>query len=1355
MPLDRLAFAAPVRTKVLVVPVGCISPAAFSARVERLRQISDVRLLDVAPIPEARHFNPQTFPAGRVFFLYSERPDDDDTAFLHDFEPFRKTMVVVGIGSYADWRGTGVDRDRGASGASGANGASGTSDAGGGSGDFRSHLMHAHPSAIVHNCVFFDAPENHPRHENQLFVSPAAERLVTGMETLMCSVTRNYLAALDLFALLYHQITLRLPVSMDGHVLTRTISMAQKRLSAGSGTLLFMMPFGSQPAAQLLPAAESKVRALQKHAGRHAKLMAQFFLLGGRCTDALQHFADAAVNCKKADDHLWLASALEGLAVAALVLLFLGLPIALHNPMLPAVLHVPKSRLSALTLRRSTDTFLRADSLLRATDTFLRGASPRTSSSSLATPPAADLSRMPAPDLARLLCSRASLYYLLSTLDLEDCVPDLVYVESLLRTIKLLVALYSAPVDRPAVVLDHLFNGVPLDLAQAGHDSVLKQEIVQEIDKLFLLQLVDLDFAEQCRVYCALASIYADLRLYRKQAFILRIFLVLLLPKLSHLDQNAVVAESTSVSAIRHIVEVLFLVYRINSQPEVSRLLAKLHASDWITLQLQLLKICLRIAEALQDFELLAKLCILIFARFSHCLPSQDQLKMKEKLNWLTLLFQEDPSSISIPHPDPFLVRDVKFSPTSTVSALQPFIEKQNTTASVLTGPVIFDPYSKTKPSTEADPVICVNETHQMKITFQNPFKFEVELSEIEIVTDGDVKVETLKLLARPIVSTASSGKSDFTRNGWVNPLTPSKASTFSMEQFLGQPKSVILLPTNSTQVVISFKALNAGTLVVKGFNIRVGASRSQFFHIVDREKFSGLEKTKSMGISISDDRDLTLDKLLENLTAGKIEDRVTTKNIQLKVIPPQPSLCVTKNLVINGALMLLEGEKRTFTLKLRNTSEETIDYLSFSFWDSCSEAINAKLAQSGTNSVEDTFELEWSLLKRKPFTVVNKQEIALKYKHIQPGSDVKIDYEILGKKGMLELKLILEYAHKENDGSSISYMKSVNIPLDVSVEPSLEITGCEVLPFFSSSLDGYSSQENGCGKDVVDRNMEALLKFFSRVRASEDDDISNYCLLVLDVRNLWKQRLLANVGNKGINYTVSEAVESMQTIRILLPVKCLGYDQVDVTKAVPSLRNKQFIKNYNVTEAEENEIRRKFWIRSALLENLFGEWQTVGQKHGRSGDIDMRYIRLNTMMTNSLVVDRIQIQHSISVADGTSQEVEKSAEEYQLQRERFYNLNTKITNHTQQPLSGILRHVPFPVNARTKHDLLIDQKILYNGVLQKHIGKDAIAPGASLEITLGFMILEKGRYEWGSIFDIDNGGSRVVGRSPVYMLAV
>ena len=53
--------------------------------------------------------------------------------------------------------------------------------------------------------------------------------------------------------------------------------------------------------------------------------------------------------------------------------------------------------------------------------------------------------------------------------------------------------------------------------------SFPKIEIIDEIDKIFLLQITDLNIVDQCRIYSALATMYADLGLMRKNAFILRL----------------------------------------------------------------------------------------------------------------------------------------------------------------------------------------------------------------------------------------------------------------------------------------------------------------------------------------------------------------------------------------------------------------------------------------------------------------------------------------------------------------------------------------------------------------------------------------------------------------------------------------------------------------------------------------------------------------------------------------------------------------------------------------------------------------------------------------------------------------
>lgn len=1325
--MESFSFAAPTRVRVLVVPAANISAADFDRCFATLRSANDIRLLDVSAIPNSRFFNPQTFPQGHVFYDYTCRAGDDDSHYLHDFEPFRKTFVVVSLGMFDERASV-------------------------------ESLKEAHPTAIAHACVMFGSPEDHTSAPNCFYITDAAAKVVTSIETVACGITEIFLLALDAYASSYENITLRSPVSlMDGNMLTRTINYAQKRLSAGSSLKVsFSNGQGVHPATQK----DLKLRTLQRHSGRQAKLMGNFFLLAGRCNDALQYFTDAAINCKKADDYLWLASALEGLAVASLVLLFLDLPHHVHNPMLSSVLHIPKSKMQSLagpTNRASAESLPSRHSGVVA--------SPRNSTSSnvslgLPSNSTVEVSRLRTVEFLRLLCLRASQFYQLSTSEMEDCVPDVVYVESLIRNIKFMIAVYLSGGDNIPRILEAIIRSKPVERgASLDASPIQKGEIVLEIEKVFSLQLVDLGFAKQCHVYCALASIYSDLGLYRKQAFTLRILLVALLPKVAAIEESHSLVGICSQDSIRDIFELLFRTYKIDAATESSELLAYRHYSDWSTLQLRLIKICLRIAEGLRDHETLAKLCVLSFSRYSHCLPREDQLKLRERIKWLSLVLSSDEKSVSIPHPDPFLVRECSFVPSLNASELTQLVSSNVTAEEHGKESTVFNPYLKKREIGAADTVVCVNEIQTLKIEFQNPFLFDFDITDIEIVTDGEAETQTFKhLLKRTFVMplTSRSGKA----NGWNG--TPRLNKPDKVDSNVGSSHHVTVPSSSFAQILMAFKPLTPGELCIVGFKVSIANSKPQLFHIMGEEQTCALQKSKYVEkLATVSDSD-TLSTLFENLTTCNTGNRVLTKSIKLLVIPPQPTLSIVLNLITSGWIMLLEGEKQIFSLKLRNEATDSINYLSFSFWDSTTEAVTAKLNLSSSLSnytAEDIYELEWELLKNKGLRVKNKAEIASKYSVIHPDSDVRIDCEITGKRGMTELRLVLEYGNKKTGEAVQSYVKNVIVPLNISVYSSLEIVGCDILPIFSSSLQGFSDHAFKKTDDLIQKNINSLLDFMHTVNASETDEISNYCFLVLDVRNLWKDKLRAHIVNvllEGRTYEVEAKIELTKTARFILPVRRIEHHLFDISKPIPSLRNKQFVKNYNVSELEEQQSRLLFWVKDILLKNLRGSWSTVGTNSERSGEFDLRCIRFSSTMTNSLIFDSILIQHSIYEEDSEDAALEKKNNHYILEREKFYKLRTVITNSTNKSISGTLRHIPFPVHAATKQDRSIEQKILYNGVLERHIGKDEIAPGEKLELQLGFLLLEKGQYEWGCIFDVSSEkGTRVVGREPVYITAL
>lgn len=1334
--MESFKFITPARVRVLLVPLGGIAPALFRRYAETVQSITDIRLLDISPTPECHLFNPQQFPQGRVFYSVSTEASNDDTTFLDDFEPFRKTFVVIGIGSNHNQDLVQVlDRDL-------------------------ESLKDQHPAAISHNAIYYQSSGKYNALQGVFHISPDAENIATSIETVLCQVTANFLLALEAYASSFDSITLRSPISLtDSRVLTRTINQAQKRLSSG---LSFKALFANgQPVTP--PVKDLKLKSLQRQTGRKAKLMGNFFLLAGRAQDALQYFIDAAINAKKTDDHLWLASALEGVSVASTVLLFLGLPHQIQNPMFTSVLHIPKPKglsMMKASSKVSMESMVSRQSILAATPRNSTSSSLSLGANHLNSP--TDVAQIQVIEFLLLLALRSSYFYKLSTSDLDDCVPDIVYVESLLRNVKLMTTVFLSSTSDTSAIIGALVRADTLKRQRGGADfHVLQQSIIAEIDQIFALQLNKLEFTEQCRIYCALASIYNDLGLHRKHGLVLRLLLEILIPKVSVIESTPPLGELGPLRSMKSIIEHLFYIYHIDAEPEKSGSLASRHYSDWIVLQLLLIKLCLRIAEAFQDYDTLMKLCVLTLSRFTHCLPVEDQIKLRDKLSWLSVVSNSGALNLRIPHPDPFMVRDAMFIVLSRSTSLVPFKIDEHNSSSKSNGQassVFFDPYNKTSSTINMDKIICQNEVYQLQIVLQNPFYYNLEIRSIDVVSEKDLQLETLKSSPRvvsvmPLKQNLAAGT-----HGWKGASKIRKTIT-DVKQ-LNTEDGLIIPPNSFADVVISFRALTAGELQIQGFDVVFNHSQPQFFDIVDQEQFSGLEKiTYELMERLTDDCG-TLEKIFLTLLMSQSGNRVTKKVISLTAIHSQPTLTTVNNDKVGNWTMLLEGEVQSSSLQLKNCSNDSVDYLSISPWDSTIEPISSKLnlnsRQNRLNAAE-VYELEFLLLEKKALCVTNKSEISSKFKVIQPGCEMKIDYDIIGKRTMTELKLMLEYGKKALNEQDQIFLKKLVVPFNVFVHRSLEIIANDIIPLFPSVWQSFSDSNPKASNDPTQATLDSLLGFISDIKDSSQEEVSDYCLLVLDIKNFWKETLTATINNsvgKDKSFAIEKSIAPNKSSRVFVPVRRIGDKLFDPFKVIPSLRNKQFVKNYSLSEDEEKQVRRSFWVKNELLKGLKGTWVTVDNAKQRSGYIDLRRLNLTVPMTDSLIYDDILISHKIFAEEENNVELKMHNDKFILEREKFYILKTRIVNHTDHSIVGVLRHLPFPSRVSNRQDLSIDQKILYNGVLQIHIGGDVLEAGGTYERELGFMILEKGQYEWGSIFDeFGEQQKRIIGREPVYII--
>lgn len=1277
--MDPFGFTAPATIKVLVLPIGNVPENVYSQVLHLIQAARDIRLLDLQPLDTCRLFNPQQFPQGRVFLDLAPHGPEDESSYLHDFEPFRKTWIVIGIIAWdAEFRPQNEIK----------------------------RLKDLYPSALVHQCIYLHAPKEVNNADPDVYFLSQKPPL-TALEAIMCSVVGRFLVSLDAFASLFENISLQSPASLvDSHTLARTINYAQKRLSSHSQ---YKASFVNGQELGVSAISENKTKSLQKQIGRQAKIMGNFYLLAGRAPEAVKYFVEAAVNARKSDDPLWLASALEGLAVSCVVLRYLDLPFLLQNPVLTQILYSVKPKLLFSVSRLSSESFGRSPAFSPRSSTSSVNVTALNTTASNAS--AQEVDSLPFSEFLKLVALRITQFYLLSAADLENSVPDVVFVELVIRSAKLMVALHLGGASPRNVAAALLENSA---ITKSEGLCVSKSEIVHELENVFTTQLIDLNFVHQCKVYCALASIYEDLELHRKQAFVLRLLLISILPKLPRIERTGVLPGAASAVSIRAIFHTLFKAYRINTESEIDSFLAATHRNDWITIQLQLIKICLRIAEALKDYETLAQLCILTFTRFSHCLPNQDQLKLRSKLEWLAYM---PGANLLLPHPDMFMVRRIQLVPPANSDVH--LVDEPDTNDTT------FRPANKAAKT--KIPLLFVGDTSQLKISVQNPFVFDFDLLALEIVASEPDQIQTI---------------GSYLKRGPVTPFGQHAPENWNARP--GETTTSVQLPAESmTQIFVSVKTIKAGQVTIKGINARIGRGDPQFFPIIDRELSVPTHKQKP---TLTLQVDL-LAKLMQNLTLGNAGSRATTLCLSLSVAPVQPTLEIVENLITNNSIMLLEGERRAYSLRLRSSSDESINFLSFSSWDSTIDALTSKLNSAPSYPSEDVYELEWLVLRNKAITVRNREAIASKYEVILPDQDLDLQYEILGKRGMTELKLILEYGNrnKEKNGEKGDIIKTVSLNIAVTVRPALEVAVCDLVPFVSST----NYEQFDISSDCVNSqsNIHLLFDFVRNARAS--DNLSSYCLLVLDIRNLWKLPLEVTISKSYAksSYKVTQSVGAARTTRFLLPIMRLSLP--DAEKPIPSLRDKQIVKNTTITEAEANERYRRFWVKEALLAGLVGSWKSTGDHFERSGTIDFRCIRLDSAMTRALLHDAVLVQQVL--VDEHGETVEKKDSDYVVERETLYILITRICNHGSSKIGGMLRYLPYPTCASVKLDLAIDQKILYNGVLQKPV---SVGAGSTVEDQMGFMVLECGRYEWGTYVDVRDG-QRAASPEPVLIRAI
>ncbi|CDH17657.1 related to Trafficking protein particle complex II-specific subunit 120 [Zygosaccharomyces bailii ISA1307] len=1125
------SFVQPCRVRLLVVPIGKWNRQKFLDAVMKLRKYNEVRLLDITPI-DSPLFTPQGFPNGRLFFeIDTSGHHDALNLFLYDFEPFRKIFVVIGLVNDNSEVTTNLKV-----------------------------LKEKFPTVISHNLIYVGEKKTGLENDVHAFYNGLDYEL--NLETIICDIGRNFLNALSHYYSSYKHVTLRSPGAIGGNSVLKTAftrqlvganalvnsSSTSSKRNTFESTTGSIKRSASLKLAKSLSASENKSQVRSQ--GRQCKILGNFQLLAGRYIDALNSFTEAVTHLYKVRDHLWLASALDGIAICFLLLTFLKVSF-----------QIPSIVMLIVPVQTSSNSMEINSSRSNATPP---NKSPRNSSSTLALGQDFDVENVNLPIFIKMISEKILYYYELSLNHHCDYAPQIVYAETLLKTLTFMVACRSSSrLSQP--VLEKIIKGTSLKTHEGEVDDneqddssmipneqeevlFTKLEIYSFANKTFELQLKEMEIESQSNVYILLSKVYHSLGFTRKRLFVLRLLLVALLA-----NQDPV----SWYSDYQEILDGMVKLYGIEDRkPESS--VEDSQAMAWLTLQKKCLHLCLMVARKLKCSESAARYAVMLVSRYTHLLTQSEQQNLF--VAYIQPYFQV---GYIKSYWDPFLLRDVKLARLESdisggelplESEVAVLTDKPNSGTALIHPEEIFNPFrhllSADKIVAENSPatlqnVFLVGDRAMFSCMVQNPYKFEISITGVQFNSSATKFCELSKndvSLKRPFY------------------VSPESIRIINLPMELKSPTHHDWLDIDSVQLSV-------------------------------------------MGMPMGDFPIALSENHIPR--AGLPNDRFNAGKVQIKVLPEQPELQLlrTDNMTDNS-WMMLHGTKKRFTVTLRNKSLKCpIEYLQFLHATNVEQSVKPdywkKMQLDDLHGLET--QLEW--LKNSCIKVLNPPQ------RMEPNETCFFELEVDASAMPFHFNgfdLVINYGMNANDKSRV-YLKRLQSTYNVTLKRSIEVPSIEIVPL----NENFASEVS---------HVDWVHYLLKRQREDSQFDVSKYLLLLLDMRNSWIDSIKIQIQYEDF-VSHEHVIETNHTTRVVVPIRKLEYQNYNFKKKlIPRVwQGRQYIQS-GLTDEQEIDMREKFWCREHILSRLRCNW-TLSTDDSVKGMVNFRQFveKFDTRMILSL----------------------------------------------------------------------------------------------------------------------------------------
>lgn len=767
-----------------------------------------------------------------------------------------------------------------------------------------------------------------------------------------------------------------------------------------------------------------------------------------------------------------------------------------------------------------------------------------------------------------------------------------------------------------------------------------------------------------------------------------------------------------------------------------------------LDLKIDLLRSCINTCEALPDLPGVLRFSSAFLKTVGSgtapgsegagapALPVEDQARLFNSISRTTTAAKKlglDNSEAE--YWDEFLVRDVEITRASSLMSPIPRGKSQLYASppegtETKEGPFIYNPFVAKPSSAAAEPLLIVGEEAVFTVLCQNLYEVDMEIEWIKLDT--------------PEVVTNS-----LTRSTLIGPLRMHSV------HIAGIPKS-------------------AGLLQISGCIAKVKGCRERRFPIY-RSPWGGLRETKVKNLllvapTMAAERPVSTASASEQLTSQRVS---TTKapvpeTFAVNVIKSQPNVVVKTTSLSQSAIMLLEGEIQSFKIILCNVSAATpVDLLLLSFNDSTSTLPHSALSNKDLSPTE-LYEAELAAYRKEAFKW--RRQSNDPEPSIGPGSELTLEIEVAGKPGLTHGVIFIDYGYLGVPKSQIKdnfYTRQVHIPITVTVNSSVQLTHNDFLPFTGDFAWLNQQRRILSPNNSHTTSSERRPRAPSRISTTPQSRFqpllerlglgtqgTEHCLLLLDFHNAWPNPLSISVQVREKTtpqypslsdlwkraYTVHELIQPGHTSRLvlLLPRIVLSNPHAPIPSLRPSTK-RQFILSTNKASDHDSErsAREAFWLREEVLKLMRASW--TEDSTGRTGDIELRTLRLSPRMIDAIKLEEVAIDLSLASDPPSSATSSSSSSDppavRQLARSTFLvptctflTLSTTLTNRLPHPLTPLLRLQPSLRHQAPNVALDLGKKFAFNGALQQVL--PALAPGESREVRMGIVWLCQGEFE-------------------------